>query len=103
MRRYGWGGGESGQNGHGFKTQVDKPKPIKGLGDVRFTHVAAGKLHSLALSRCTGSTIARMSLQACGVIARKRASLTLSLPQRRPSVRVGIRCVGRTRLAAAWR
>lgn len=47
---YGWGGGERGQNGHGFKTQVDKPKAIKGLGDVRFTSVAAGKMHSLALS-----------------------------------------------------
>lgn len=49
---YGWGGGECGQNGHGFKTQVDKPKLIKGLADVRFASVAAGKLHSLALSRC---------------------------------------------------
>lgn len=49
---YGWGGGESGQNGHGFKTQVDKPKLIKGVADVRFTSVAAGKLHSLALSAC---------------------------------------------------
>ena len=48
---YGWGGGEHGQNGHGFKTQVDRPKLIKGVGDVRFTSVAAGKMHSLALSR----------------------------------------------------
>jgi RCC1 and BTB domain-containing protein len=48
---YGWGGGEHGQNGHGFKTQVDKPRLIKGVGDARFTSVAAGKMHSLALSR----------------------------------------------------
>jgi alpha-tubulin suppressor-like RCC1 family protein len=48
---YGWGGGLSGQNGHGFNTQVDQPKLIKAAAGVRFTAVAAGKLHSLALSR----------------------------------------------------
>jgi alpha-tubulin suppressor-like RCC1 family protein len=49
---YGWGGGASGQNGHGFNTQVDQPKLIKSAAGVRFIAVAAGKLHSLALSRC---------------------------------------------------
>jgi hypothetical protein len=48
---YGWGGGVSGQNGHGFNTQVDQPKLIKAAAGVRFTAVAAGKMHSLALSR----------------------------------------------------
>jgi alpha-tubulin suppressor-like RCC1 family protein len=48
---YGWGGGVSGQNGHGFNTQVDQPKLIKAAAGMRFTAVAAGKLHSLALSR----------------------------------------------------
>ncbi len=49
-----WGGGKSGQLGHGSSTDEKKPKQVASLKGVFISQVAAGKSHSVAL---TGKSI----------------------------------------------